>query len=145
MVPARVEALFSPAAHYLTQEPVETDRVNLRNSDGQEELTTVPINAWAPIRSIDNCYSYGAMTGRSKCKMSEAAGHGMNVILETENRHVTYLQCPEKVRKGENLGSYIYNMSIKICQQFMSPFFPLFTTLFRAKWAVLRPIQWLND
>ena len=100
MVPIRVEALFTPAAHYLTQEPVPTDTVNIKNQAGEEVLTKVPINGWAPIRSTDNCYSYGAMTGKSKCKMAEAAGHGMNVILETENRHVTYLQCPNKIRKG---------------------------------------------
>ena len=95
-----VEALFTPAAHYLTQEPVETDTVNVPNANGENELTKVPINAWAPIRSTDNCYAFGAMTGKSKCKMAEAAGHGMHIILETENRHVTYLQCPTKVRKG---------------------------------------------
>lgn len=102
-----MEALFSPAAHYLTQEPVTTDMVNVRQPNGENVLTKVPINSWAPIRSIDNCYSFGAMTGRSKCKMAEAAGHGMNVILETENRHLTYLQCPEKVRKG------IYSQEIR--------------------------------
>ena len=101
LAPVRVEALFSPAAHYLTQEPVETDMVNEKGPDGVERLTKVPINAWAPIRSIDNYYAYGAMTGRSKCKMAEAAGHGMNVIIETENRHITYLQCPTKTRQGK--------------------------------------------
>ena len=101
-MPVRVEALFSPAAHYLTLEPVETDTVNVVDSDGEETLTKVPINTWAPIRSVDNCYAFGAMTGRSKIKMAEAAGHGMHVIIETENRHVTYLQCPTKVRQGNS-------------------------------------------
>ena len=100
LAPARVEALFSPAAHYLTQEAVETEMVNEKGPFGEDIPTKVPVNGWAPIRSTDNCYAYGAMTGRSKCKMAEAAGHGMNVIIETENRHVTYLQCPVKVRQG---------------------------------------------
>ena len=101
LVPARVEAYFTPAAHYLTEEPVATDMVNLVDKNGVTQLTKVPINAWAPIRSTDNCYAFGAMTAKSKCKMVEAAGHGMHVVIETENRHVTYLQCPTKVRKGE--------------------------------------------
>ena len=101
LIPIRVEALFSPAAHYLTEEPVDTDMVNVRQPSGNEVATKVPINAWAPIRSTDNCYAFGAMTGRSKIKMAEAAGHGMHVILETENRHVTYLQCPTKTRMGK--------------------------------------------
>ena len=101
-MPARVEAYFTPAAHYLTQEPVATDTVNVPNASGENVLTKVPLNGWAPIRSTDNCYSFGAMTGVTKCKMVEAAGQAMHVVLETENRHVSFLQCPEKTRKGNS-------------------------------------------
>ena len=60
-----------------------------------------PINKNAPIRSQDNLYAYGVITAESKLKMAEACGQPIHVIMETENRMTTYLQCPEMVRKGK--------------------------------------------
>ena len=100
LMPVHVEALFLPAANYLTQEPVATEENEITLPNGVKKVIKKPINGWAPIRSKDNIYSYGAVTGESKCKMSNASGMPMHVIIETENRMITYLQCPDKVRKG---------------------------------------------
>ena len=103
LVPAYVEAYFEPAATYLTLDPVPTHKENVIRPGGCVVEEKVPENGWAAIRSRDNIYSFGAITGESKEKMVTSAGMPMHVVLETENRHKNFLQCPTQTRTGRFL------------------------------------------
>ena len=136
LIPATPEALITPAAHYLTADEVETKMVEERRPDGSiiTEKKTIP--GWAPLRSSDNMFSFGRMTGESKIKMAETSGGNYHMILETENRHVNFLQCPSQTRLGESLNNTPAeirpNMRLYL-------FLKLFLRLY---WPVLSQILW---
>ena len=100
LIPASVEAYFEPAAVFLTLDPVPTQKEIIIRPGGEVVEQKIPKNEWAAIRSRDNIYSFGAVTGETKEKMVTSAGMPMHVIIETENRHKTFLQCPAQVRTG---------------------------------------------
>ena len=80
-------SLFGPARYFPT-----VDHVGYHN--GQ------PIQAWAGVRSSDTPYAFGEICAKSKFRMALAMGAGADVLMETERRHNTLLQCPAKVREG---------------------------------------------
>ena len=101
IIPAYPEAYFEPAATYLTLDPVPSYVENVIRPGGCVTEEKKPINGWAALRSRDNIYSFGAITGESKEKMANATGMPMHVIIETENRHKNFMQCPDQTRKGD--------------------------------------------
>ena len=103
LIPATPEALITPAAHYLTLDDVETEEVEEKLADGRIAYYKKAKKGWAALRSADNLYSFGRITGLSKMKMAEVSGSSYHMILETENRHVNFLQCPSQVRLGNIL------------------------------------------
>ena len=101
LIPATPEALLTPAAHYLTLDEVETEEIEEKMADGKIAIYKKAKRGWAALRSSDNLYSFGRMTGMSKMKMAEVSGSNYHMIMETENRHVNFLQCPSQVRLGK--------------------------------------------
>ena len=100
LIPATPEALISPAAHYLTADEVKLEKVEEKLADGRIAIHQKVKRGWAALRSSDNLYSFGRITGVSKIKMAEASGSSYHMVMETENRHVNFLQCPSQVRLG---------------------------------------------
>ena len=80
-------ALYGPGRYYLT-----VDRVNYNNGH--------PMQGWAAVRSADVPYAYGEIAAKSKIRMAIAMGSCADVLIEVERRHLTLLQCPNKVREG---------------------------------------------
>ena len=80
----------------MTLDDVPTEKVDVEGGEPEYVIK----QGWAPLRSKDNLTSYGWITAETKILMAAYSGQCNNVINETENRHLNFLQCKEKVRKG---------------------------------------------